>query len=986
MTRTQFLDARRNVRKELVAYLSIVIIGMLASLSFLGIAYSAATLKKDALHYFNTRGLWDLEVASTMLLDEEDLEAIRALPGVAAAERVWQIDAKVRVGENDTNVSVMSLPGEISRPVLLEGRLPETLAECAVEKELLDSCGLSLGQEITLDGGTVYDIEPLLVRRCVITGVFQTPDHITFMVSATPYVLVPAESFNREGLDGAFMKVRIRVEGAPEDRYGDAYREAVSPVQEALEALGKERAPARSEKLRGVYQAQINEARSKLDEGKTQLEEAENKLAEARAQMAEAGEFLLSVRGQLDTGAKLLEDGEKLVAEYSQLVRGLKTGGVNWAKNNISPSDLPEWFPLPYDAFIALLEVKGDEAIDWACGVAENKLAAYRAQVNAARRDWYYAGEEYLDAVTRYEQGLKQLEEGERQYAEGQAAWNEGERKLQDARDKLEAIGGSRWVVLNDRGNAGFLYAEANFEKLSSLSMSFSSIFLVVGALVIYATVGRMVEQQRKLVGATKAMGLYNREVLAKYLYFACTATMLGVGLGVLLARLPLQRAILSSYEKLLTYGTGTGSFLKRETGLVVAGALAISVLAVYLACGQLLKLSAIELMQGTVPSGGRKKARRSAKRRLFTRLIFRNMRTDLSRVTVTTVSIAGGCMLMMIGFTLRYGITGVPDRQFGGIQTYEAEVFFEPGQNADAAEEIGEILERNALNYVRVYKSSGVFEANGSLDTLTMIAAGKGTLDGFFSLRSLDGGTALELPDSGALVPRRFWEYYGLGAGDGVMVYDSAMELCRLGIAGVFENYYGQLFFLTPQSYEQAFGAAPEPNCFFVKTGGMSLDELRQELSEVRGVTKVSDANADRNVIGQFTAALNFVVWLSLFLAAMMACFIVANFTVTYVQRKTRELTIMRINGFSTRACVVYCAVDLAVTTALGTLLGLALGNWLGQAILRTTETPYIQMIRESDVRSFLFSALITCGFSVLINIYALRRIRDLKLADINS
>ena len=986
MTRTQFLDARRNVRKELVAYLSIVIIGMLASLSFLGIAYSAAPLKKVALHYFNTRGLWDLEVASTLLLDEEDLGAIRALPGVAAAERVWQIDAKVRVGENDTNVSVMSLPDQISRPVLLEGRLPETLAECAVEKELLDSCGLSLGQEITLDGGTVYDIEPLLVRRCVITGVFQTPDHITFMVSATPYVLVPAESFNREGLDGAFMKVRIRVEGAPEDRYGDAYREAVSPVQEALEALGKERAPARSEKLRGVYQAQINEAQAQLDEGKAQLEEAEKRLAEAREQMAGAGEFLLSVRGQLDTGAKLLEDGERLVTEYAQLVRGLKAGGADWVKNNISPSDLPEWFPLPYDAFIALLEVKGDEAIDWACGVAENKLAAYRAQVNAARRDWYYAGEEYLDAVTRYEQGLKQLEEGERQYLEGQAAWNEGERKLQDARDKLEAIGGSRWVVLNDRGNAGFLYAEANFEKLSSLSMSFSSIFLVVGALVIYATVGRMVEQQRKLVGATKAMGLYNREVLAKYLYFACTATMLGVGLGVLLARLPLQRAILSSYEKLLTYGTGTGSFLKRETGLVVAGALAISVLAVYLACGQLLKLSAIELMQGTVPSGGRKKARRSAKRRLFTRLIFRNMRTDLSRVTVTTVSIAGGCMLMMIGFTLRYGITGVPDRQFGGIQTYEAEVFFEPGQNADAAEEIGEILERNALNYVRVYKSSGVFEANGSLDTLTMIAAGKGTLDGFFSLRSLDGGTALELPDSGALVPRRFWEYYGLGAGDGVMVYDSAMELCRLGIAGVFENYYGQLFFLTPQSYEQAFGAAPEPNCFFVKTGGMSLDELRQELSEVRGVTKVSDANADRNVIGQFTAALNFVVWLSLFLAAMMACFIVANFTVTYVQRKTRELTIMRINGFSTRACVVYCAVDLAVTTALGTLLGLALGNWLGQAILRTTETPYIQMIRESDVRSFLFSALITCGFSVLINIYALRRIRDLKLADINS
>lgn len=70
MTRTQLLDARRNIRKEIIAYLSIVIIGMLASLSYLGIAYSAATLKKDAVTFFNTYSLWDLEITSTMLMDE----------------------------------------------------------------------------------------------------------------------------------------------------------------------------------------------------------------------------------------------------------------------------------------------------------------------------------------------------------------------------------------------------------------------------------------------------------------------------------------------------------------------------------------------------------------------------------------------------------------------------------------------------------------------------------------------------------------------------------------------------------------------------------------------------------------------------------------------------------------------------------------------------------------------------------------------------
>ncbi|MBR4552014.1 MAG: hypothetical protein IKO13_06965, partial [Oscillospiraceae bacterium] len=75
MTRTELLDARRNIRKEIVAFISIVMIGLLAALAYLGIAYSAAALKQDALLYFNACELWDVEVTSTMLMTDEDLDA-----------------------------------------------------------------------------------------------------------------------------------------------------------------------------------------------------------------------------------------------------------------------------------------------------------------------------------------------------------------------------------------------------------------------------------------------------------------------------------------------------------------------------------------------------------------------------------------------------------------------------------------------------------------------------------------------------------------------------------------------------------------------------------------------------------------------------------------------------------------------------------------------------------------------------------------------
>ena len=92
-----------------------------------------------------------------------------------------------------------------------------------------------------------------------------------------------------------------------------------------------------------------------------------------------------------------------------------------------------------------------------------------------------------------------------------------------------------------------------------------------------------------------------------------------------------------------------------------------------------------------------------------------------------------------------------------------------------------------------------------------------------------------------------------------------------------------------------------------------------------------------------------------------------------------------MRINGFSTGACIRYAAIDLIVTTVLGTVLGLVLGRYLGAFILHVTETPYIQMVRQPVLQSFLYSALVTCGFASLTNGLALRRVKKLKLSDIS-
>lgn len=1022
MKRTQLLDALRNIRKELVAFLSIMVIGLLAAVAFLGITYTAAALKKDAVRFFNDNGLWDAEVTSTMLMTEEDLDAIRAVPGVGEAERLWQMNARLRIGDSTETVLAISIPEKISTPVLVEGRLPETAKECAIEKKLADDYGLAIGQSIPLECDQVLEMDPLVETSFVITGVFQTPDHLSYMVPVTPYVMVQEDAFNREGFDNAFTQVRIRVKDAPENRYSDAYWEAVNPVVEALEALGEERAPLRTAQVRSGFEEQIREAEAQIEAARAEIEEARQKIADGWRDLGAAETALEPVPIELDRVAGQLSEGEKALLRVIDYLKSLgvrltdSTNLIDQLNDLKKVLDNAQTFldriagtgALPQetidklremginlqkmsvaDALKKLEELAEDAEEKYGITDLREKLELARSGIDAyelARNNYYYAGEEYLDALTRIQNGRRKLEEGERQLEEAEQRLREAEEELRKAKERLEQFEKCRWFVLNNKANPGFVYGEANANKLASLSMSFSTIFLVVGALVIYATIARMVEQQRKMVGVNKALGLFRREILAKYLLFGCGAVLLGVGLGVLLAWLPMQRALLNSYEAYLNYGTGSRSFLPLETGLVVLGALAISLIAVYLACSQLLSQSALSLMQGAAQKAGHLHGSRSSAKNLYLKIIMRNMQNDRARVLVTIVSIAGGCVLMVVGFTLRYGISGVPDRQFGGVQTYDAEVTFSTDSNPNAEADISRALDEAGMQHITLRRESTAYEMDGTLSALTLVTAEDGLLDSYFKLDDIHSTKDHAMPESGALIPRRFAEHYKVAIGDTVPVYDSTMNSNELTVAGVFENYYGQLFFLSPAAYEEVFGQQPEKNCFYVKTNGVSLSELQKKLEGVEGVSRVMDANADRTMIEQFTSSLNFVVYLMLFIAGLMACFIVANFTMTFIQRKTGELTIMRINGFTVGECIRYLALDLVFTTLLGTIFGLIAGGFMGNRILRVTETPYIQMIRDPRVESFLFAALITIGFSVITNSVALRRVRKLKLTDVSQ
>ena len=1057
MKATQVLDARRNVKKQIVSYISIMVIAMVAVSAYLGIAYPAAALRKGASDYYARFRFWDLEVVSTMLMDEEDLETLRAIPGVKAVEGAYELSGDLLLENRIESISIIGVPDEISLPELTEGRLPAAVGECAVEEELVSRYGLGIGEHVRVANDELVGIDPLLQKEYVITGIFRHPDHVSFQVPCTPYLMVSEDSFNREDLDGAFMKARILVDGTPENRFADAYAEAVRPVEDAVTAMADERAALRRERLVSEIEDRIREGQEQLDDAEKTLQDASAQIEQARADIKDAEQQLRDAEQDLKDAEQELQDAESEISDGKKKLDDSE-GQLYAAQNQLDAAQqqLDEKMEQMAQAQAAAAAAAAEQAaagnsaaisgypaaadpaamsgnpaaVPGSAAAADpsampgmpgpdpeaqaeqlrqaaEKLAQESAQLERMWNDWYYAGEEYLDGLAEIEnarkkieqgrqdveqgkedieQGKRDLADGEQEYAQGQADYEDGKQQIADAQQELDDLGICHWVILNNRCNVGCDFVKTNADSLSSISLSFSLIFMGIGALVIYSTIARMVEEQQKLVGTVKAMGFYNREVSFKYLFFGVGATVIGVVLGILFSYFAMQKLLLFAEGIPLTFGTVPSIFLPVPTLTVLAGALALSVLAVLFAARTLLRSSAVTLMAGPQPKGMHGGGRVNSRKSLYSRLILRNMRTDSLRVAVTTVSIMGCCLLLVCGFNLKFAISRVNERQFGQIIRFEGELYYDSAKAADAEEKLRRILDREGLVSLAVKKEDLLFRGDDTISTGTVVVGEAEPLSAFYGMKDYETKEPLTLTDEGVLVSSGFTDYFDLHAGDSFLLYDAGMDQLDVQIAGVFGNYLSHRIFFTPAGYAASMGEAAENNCFLVKLGSMSLDELQQQVQDVPGFRSLKDATADRARFDIMSMILNVIIVTLLILAAVMVYFILMNLTMTYIQRKSRELTVMRVNGFSTRECIRYAAWDLVLTTLAGVALGLFFGIRIASWIERMLEGPYAQFVREPDLRTFLFSALITLFFSIVINGYALGTIRKLKLSDING
>lgn len=617
------------------------------------------------------------------------------------------------------------------------------------------------------------------------------------------------------------------------------------------------------------------------------------------------------------------------------------------------------------------------------------KLAQYQNGLSQ-----YEAGlAEYNMRYAQYEEGLRLIATGreeltrrEAEYQDGLKQYNEGQKTYNDWKQACDKLHPCRWVTLGVNENGSFIHGKNAAENIGKLGLTFAMMFVVVGALVIYVTVGRIIEEGRRLVGAQKALGFFSSEIRTKYLVFGITATFIGMILGAVLGYFMVEGLILHIHDVFYVTDPMKKCFLFGTGGITLAIGILLAGLAVWLACRRLLKETAKSLMAAKAPERVQtREASDSSGGSLYSRLIFRNMRNDMARILVTIVSIAGCCILLMIGFTLNTNIRSTISSQFSEYTKYDAAVLFEPTLSETAESDVEKMVKDAGTTFIAMNSSLLPFDANGTYDSFVVLCPEKNELMPFFHLKDAKTGNDLSLPESGVIFPSRTAEAYHLSVGDTFTLYDENMTPYEVKVGAIAKMYFCRQIFLSPSAYREIFHEEPKVNAIYYAGDGKETDEvLIEKLKQIPGVEAVDRLSEVSDNFRRVASSLTGVTMILLVAAAVMAYFILMNLVSMYLAKKKLELTVMRINGYTSREVIQYCLMESVFTTAAGIILGVVAGAFLALRILAMLQHPHAGFDLSIKWIAIGISAGMTALFSVVIHLIALQKIRKLKLTDI--
>ena len=1028
-------DFYMEIRRSLGRFLSIFFIVAIGVAFFSGIRASEPDMRYSGDAYFDEKNLMDIQVISTLGLTDNDVSAIEEVDGIAAAEGGYSVDALCTDGENQITIHVMSLLPAMNQVQVEEGRLPEAADECVMDVDYLNESSLEVGDTITLSSGSEDEItDSLGTDTFTIVGAVSSPCYIGLQRgsttigdgSVTAFLTVPEESFTLD----VYTEICVQVEGAKDlTAFTDEYDDRVEEVLDRVEAIKDEREEAR-------YQEVVDEANEALDEARQEVADAEQELedgrAEAEAELADARKQLEDGQAELDDGKKQLESSKaELESSRQQLIDGQaeldqsaeelnanidtlneQIDALNQAKeqyNSLAASGQTD------DVTLATMNALYTQIQDGEAQIAQAQaqIESARAQIESGQAEINSGWDQIESGQAQIAEAEKELEEAEQELSDGWDEYHKGEaeaeqeiadgeqkiedakKELADAEEEINDIEKPEWYVYDRSNLTEYSGYGENADRMRAIGEVFPVLFFLVAALISLTTMTRMVEEQRTLIGTLKALGYERHSIAAKYLGYACLATVTGCVVGILFGEKVFPYIIINAYGIMYRHMDNIVLPYNLEYGLIASGAALICTLgATFFSCYKELKEQAAELMRPPTPKQGQRVALERVgfiwKRLNFSwKATVRNIVRYKKRFFMTVFGI-GGCMaLMLVGFGLDDSISAIAVLQYDEIQQYDCNIIL----NEDASEEEKQEVYDMVVNEDRVEGAAEslltqITIGNGGdwLDVYLNVPADVEAFPDFVSLQDRITDEKYSLSDYGAVLTEKMAKELNVEAGDTITIRDEKKGDMTVTVEHICENYMLHYLYMTPALYEELYGETPEYNSIYYRTDDRTTTEaadVGEAALQLPGALSVSYTTDLEQQVDDMLVALDNVIVVLIVSAGMLAFVVLYNLNNINITERKRELATLKVLGFYNGEVCAYVYRENVLLTLIGALFGSILGRILHQFIIVTVEIESVMFGRNIDVSSFVYGFILTVVFSCFVNAVMYFKLKQIDMVE---
>lgn len=1004
----------REIKASLGRYLAILAIVMLGVGLFAGLKITKPAMIATENAYLREQNFFDFRLLSTIGFTDDDVEKLSQMDEVADIEGTISLDALCRIGEgNESAYKIHALPDTVNKIVLTAGRMPQSEDEC-----VLDSAQYTeevIGSALTVTDNNDEDtLEMFKGRTYTVVGLVQSPYYINFERGTTSigdgritaFVYVPKDSFDSEYLTEVFLTLQEKY-----DVYTDEYEDYIDAVQDSVEEKTEEVVDER-------YQELIDEAQEKIDDAQTELDD---KSAEAEEELDRAWQDILDGEAEIADHEQEIEDGKEQIAEAWDALRAQKTE-LEEQEAQLDEMEAAMTTMMSAGQYGGMVQ-SGESGMQipagagqYAAGGAQTgmeqyaaggtqtgmeQIAAGRAQIQAGKEQIAAAESELraqeaelLEGEEELEQARADLEEGKEEYEDAKAEFDEeiadAQKKIDDAREELADIEEPDCYVLTRDTNIGYACFDSDASIVEAISNVFPVFFFLVAALICMTTMNRMVEEQRTQIGVLKALGYGNATIMAKFMFYAGSAAVVGALAGLAGGTWLFPKTIWEGYRIMYNMGEITYLFNGWLAFFSVLAAILCSVGAAFFSCRYELYSVPANLIRPKAPKNGKRifleRVTFIWKRLKFLHKVsVRNLVRYKKRFFMMILGISGCTALLVAGFGIKDSVTNVADQQYDEVQIYDIGMTFDdPITETDMtalAEQAEGIFAKTAYRY----EESVDIDFGGKMKSLYMvIPENVEDMADFISLHT-EQGEAISYPAEGeAVITAKVAENLGIKVGDEVVVRDNDMNSIRVKITALCENFVYNYIYINKETYRAQIGTEPEyRSAYAIVTEGTDIHTAAALVSDRDNVLSVSVVQDMRDRISTMMQSMNYIVALIILCAGCLAFIVLYNLTNINITERIREIATIKVLGFYAKETADYVFRENLMLTGFGALIGLLLGKWLHWFIMYNVNIDMISFRTYVSPLGYGLSFLLTFAFAMFVNGIMFFKLEKINMAE---